>query len=502
MSKAETDLSGRAPSVDLRRTAISGTAFIAVSQICKITLQFATLLVVSRLLKPDDFGVVAMVMPIVGILPLLQDFGLQQALIQAHSVSEAQVNRIFWVNVAIAITTGAVLVAAAPFVARFYGEPRVEPLLALWATPVMLTSIGIHHVGLLNRHLRFRAIAMIEIAVSFGTSIAAIAGAFLFANYWAMLASTTAGAVLMVLLAWNATRWVPGSPVLSAQIGHLIRFGAELTGSDVLRYLSRNVGNVIIATVFGATKLGLFDLSYKLVLLPISHVNGPIGRVLQPLLGRIRNEPERYQRGYLLVASATIWTIAPAVGALAFTTPEFIDVVLGDQWHGAGPALFWLSVAGLCNPLVHTTIWLFVTQHRTRDLLRWSLLSAAMTILSFVVGLPWGLPGVSAGYALNIVLLQTPILFAFVGRRGPVSARDLWSIQAPVFVAAALTFGLSIAGKAHLDMPAIVWIASVALTSYVVLGAVLLCTTTGRERLRTLAAIGAASFSNLARSWQ
>lgn len=483
---------------NLRRTAISGSAFIALSQICKITLQFATLLVVSRLLSPEDFGIIAMVMPIVGILPLIQDFGLQQALIQARSVSDAELNRIFWLNVAIAATTGALLVVSAPLVAFLYGESRVEALLVFWAVPIVITSIGIHHIGLLNRHLRFRSIALIESASAVGTSFAAVSGALLFGNYWAIFASTTAGSVVTLVLAWNATRWFPNSPAVPARIGHLVRFGADLTGADILNYLSRNIGNVVIATVFGAAKLGLYDLSYKLVLLPISHVNAPIGRVLQPLLGRIRDEPERYRRVYLLIASSVIWAMSPAICVLAVATSEIAGFLLGDQWGQAVQALSWLALAGLCSPLASTAVWLFVTQHRTRELLRWSAMSAAMTILSFLAGLPWGLDGVAASYALGVILLQTPVLFALLGRKGPVSARDLWSVQAPVLAAAILTFGVASAGEAMTEMPALARIAFVAATSYAVLGLVILASSTGRARLRALTILAAPALSGIA----
>jgi O-antigen/teichoic acid export membrane protein len=123
---------------------------------------------------------------------------------------------------------------------------------------------------------------------------------------------------------------------------------------------------------------------------------------------------------------------------------------LGARWHGAAPIYALLGLAGIIQPLANSTGWLFISQGRTMEMFRWSVVGGTLTIASFAVGLPWGAVGVAAAYGLAGPLVIAPLLFWYVSRRGPVSQADLYrTLALPLTAAAAV--GASILGLRRLS---------------------------------------------------
>lgn len=426
------------PTNGYKAKAVKGGAATALAQGTQACLQVISTVVLSRLLAPTDFGIVAMVAPIVAFVSLFQDLGLQQAIIQARDVSRAQVSRMFWINVLVSALIGLVLVLVSPLVGLFYGDSRVVALTVAWSIPLLLAAIAAQHFALLSRDLRFGAIAQINVLSSVAAFSVAILGALLLNSYWALWCSVCAGGLTTAVLAWRTTRWRPCSPQTPADTRGLLKFGFNFAGFNFMNYFSRNLDNVIVAKMFGAPALGIYDRSYKLLLSPLSNINAPIGRVMLPILGRLGHDPDRYRKAYLQTAALLTWVCVPGVSALAIVANDFVPLLLGDRWAAASPVFAWLGLAGVSQPLANSVGWLFLSQHRTTEMLQWGTFSAVTTIASFLIGTYWGVAGVAAAYAISSLFLRLPLLFLWIGRKGPVTTRDLFSIQIPVLASSAV----------------------------------------------------------------
>ncbi len=121
----------------------------------------------------------------------------------------------------------------------------------------------------------------------------------------------------------------------------------------------------------------------------------------------------------------------PLVAFMVGTADWFVLVLLGPQWAEASRIFAWLGISGLLEPFTSTTGWLFLSQGRTRDQFHWSLISTPIIITSILAGLPWGPVGVAAAYGVVGLVIRMPLLFWFVGRSGPITAKDLYRALAP-----------------------------------------------------------------------
>jgi PST family polysaccharide transporter len=201
-------------------------------------------------------------------------------------------------------------------------------------------------------------------------------------------------------------------------------------GFNVVNFFARNLDNILIGKVWGQTGLGDYDRAYKLLLLPLSQVVAPFASVVLPMLSRTLKDPEVYRRGYFRVLETLLLLTYPGILFALCTSHQLIVTVLGQRWAGIVPIFSILAIGGLLAPISNSTGWLFISQDRTCEMRNWGIISSAMFVISFLVGLPWGPVGVAACY-IGVGVFQGPMLWWAVTRSGPVTLRLLLATLFP-----------------------------------------------------------------------
>jgi PST family polysaccharide transporter len=176
-----------------------------------------------------------------------------------------------------------------------------------------------------------------------------------------------------------------------------------------------------------------------LLVLPLDHVVSPVATVAVPLLSRLAHSPERYRAAYIRTVEKVAALTMPGMVVMIVCSDWLIQVMLGPQWVEAGVMFTFLGLAGLTQPVSSSCGWLWMTQGRGGEMLRWGLCGGGLAVLSIIVGLPWGAVGVAASYGISGLVLRAPLLYWYVGRRGPVRTRDIYRAMAPAAAASAAT---------------------------------------------------------------
>jgi len=211
----------------------------------------------------------------------------------------------------------------------------------------------------------------------------------------------------------------------------MLSFGGNIMGYSLINYVSKNCDNLVVGRAFGPELLGLYAKAVQLLTLPTDQINEPISTVTIPALSRLADSPERYRQAYLRIMEKVIMVTMPAVMLMLATADWLVLIILGPQWGESARIFVYLGIAGLFQPVFATGGWLLVSQGRVRDMLRWSLINAPISVLSILAGLPWGVTGVAASFSLGRILVALPLLFWFVGRTGPVRMGDFYRLLAP-----------------------------------------------------------------------
>ena len=450
----------RALSIDGLRDGLAartarGGAIVVSAQLVKIALQFGTIVVLARLLDPADFGLIAMVAVLLTLLEFFKDLGLSSATVQRAEISHAQVSALFWVNVALGLAAALITALVAPLVAWFYGQERLVAITLWLSVGFVVSGLTTQHLAILRRQMRFGALAAIQVSAEAGGMATAVVAASAGAGYWALVAQRLLWIALMAAGAWIACRWRPAWPRRGGDVMHLIGFGGNITVSNLINFFAQNLDQILIGWYWGPVSLGLYERAIKLILVPINNINTPLFTVFMPVLSRLTGDPDEYRRAYLRALEKIAMVTMPAAG-LAIAMPDaVVRLVFGPNWNAAAPILGWLAVAMLYLPAGYTSSWLFISQDRTRDMVRWSLISTAVLVLAFGAALPFGAVAVAASYSLSGLFVRMPILFWLMGRTGPVGSVAIYRALAPSALAAvlvsAVAWGVSeTLGRAHL----------------------------------------------------
>ncbi len=418
---------------DLGRKAVRGGAVTVVYQVLKQALGIGETIVMSRLLLPEQSGLVNMVIVVTGFISLFNDLGLSSATIQREELDHAKVNTLFWINVAMGIVLALITAALAPGIAWFYDEPRLVPLTLVIALGFFFGGLTVQHRALLKRQLRISSIVKVDLVETVIGIITAIVTAILLPQdqrHWAIVAGFMVQMPVDIVGLWLMCSWRPSRPAIAQGIRSMLMFGGNLTGVQVITYFTRNVDNLLIGKFFGPESVGLYNKAYALLLLPLRRVNTPIAAVAVPALSRLVNEPDRYRHAYRRITAAACVFTMPLIAFMMMTSDWLIPFVLGRQWSAASIMFTLLAFSGMVEPFTSTSSWLFITQGRGREQLRWGLFSNTLMITGIVIGLRWGPVGVAAGYGVA-GLIRMPLLFWYVGRNGPVKTRDLYRYIMP-----------------------------------------------------------------------
>lgn len=387
----------------LASAAARGGGITIASQFVKVVLMLGSTIVLARLLNPTDYGLVAMVVAVVGVGEIFRDFGLSMAALQAKSLSQAQQTNLFWINSAVGSSLGVLFFAASYPLAAFYDQPDVAVITQALSVTFVLGGLSTQFKVHINRDLRFVALAVADLlpyALGIGGAIAIAA---LYANFWALVAQQLIVAAGTLLFSFALTKWRPGLPKRVPMDG-LISFGASFAGTQIISYLTRNVDSLLIGKVWGSTSLGYYDRAYNLVVLPLTQINTPMSRVAVPVLARIAEEKDRFV-SYLRRAQLVALYVTSSIFALLFAlgTPLVI-AVLGEQWAPAGPILSILAISGIFRSLVQVAYWVYMSQGLATAQLRFYLVAQPLLVGVIACGVPFGPLGVavavSVGYAL------------------------------------------------------------------------------------------------------
>lgn len=418
---------------NLKSKSVSGGIQTIGAQIVAFLMNMAATIFMARLLTPEDYGIIAMVTSITGFVLLFKDIGLTQAIIQKEYVTQDEVSQIFWLNVLIGLLLGVIILLMGPALSHFYKEPRLTNITRVFASVGILGGLAAQHTALLNRQMQFKKLALITVLSS---SISLATGILLAYNDWGYLSiayMTLTQAIVQTLLYWILCNWRPNAFKLTKQIKHYINFGAGITGFNTINYFSRNLDNILIGKLIGASALGLYSRAYQLLMLPISQIRDPLNAVGIPALSTLNEQPEKYRTYYKEFLFLFAFFSMPAVVLLFICAEPLILLILGSKWISAAPIFRLLAVTALIQPIASTRGMILISTGQSKRYFKWGIWNAVAVIFAFVAGIQWGVTGVAVGYALaNYVILVPSLQFCF--KNTPVSVLDFFKTIAPVTV--------------------------------------------------------------------
>jgi PST family polysaccharide transporter len=485
---AVADIDGLTVTADravLKRRSVRGAGVTMAAQGVRCVLQFSSQVALAHWLLPGEFGVVAMVAPVLTLVQIFNDLGLSQATVQRANISHNELSALFWINLAISLVLACLLAASAPAVAWFYHVPRLTYIVIACASLLVLSGGSAQQIALMNRRMQFVSLAAIDVACAVSAIVVGLLAAWAGFGAWSLIMMQAANSLTILILAWIMSDWAPSWP-RGQGVGGLLRFGGHLTGFNLLAYAEANLGTILIGRMDGAAALGFYDRAYKLVIVPWWQISLPVARVAISLLSRLDGHPRDYAAAWRRMLQGLMLVAGPGLLWAALTADDLSPALLGQAWRAASPMMADLSLATVLVPFGASAYWLFVSQGRVREQLHYGLISGAAVVASVVIGVHWGASGVARSFLFFAVFVQGVPLWGAT-RTGPVNGVFAWRAAWPVVVGlAACPGGVAAAALACGHMQVWVRLCLLLGASYASCGLAMLSFPAGRGVLREI----------------
>jgi len=359
----------------LKQQAVSGIKWSGISMCAVTALQFVTLAILARLLTPTDFGLMGMIMMVIGFAQAFADMGISNAIIHRQDATRDQLSSLYWLTIFSGVIIFCVVCASTPLVVVFYRESRLPNLLYLTALIFLITPFGHQFQILLQKNLEFDRLAKIEMATAVINFTVATGSAFsglgVYSLIWGQLAATTTKVALLCSVGWQ--HWRPSFHFKKRDLKGFLSFGLYQMGERSINYLNSNLDFLLIGSMLGASALGYYTLAYNLIIKPSSMINPVITNVAFPVFSRIQNETEKLRRGYLKVLQLLSTVNFPIMVGLAAVAPVAIPVIVGEQWRLSIILIQILAIVGLLRSTGNPIGALLLAKGRADFGFKWNL---------------------------------------------------------------------------------------------------------------------------------
>ena len=399
---------------DLKGKSIRGGLSSMTAEVLSSVLRIGSTVALARMLLPEDFGLISMVTALTVFAERFKDLGLDVATVQRREITHEQVSTLFWINVGIGLIIMFTVAALSPAVAWFYNNQCLIAITLALSISFLFGGLSIQHLALLRRQMRFAPLAWIQV-VSTALSVAlGIALAWRGFVYWALVWKEVSRPAFMAGGAWLMCRWRPGVPKLRSGIGSMVRLGRDVTGFNVVYFLSRSLDQILIGRFWGAGSLGLYRQAYQLLMMPMTQVIYPLNSVAVPALTSLQDEPEKFRRYYGKAVSILSFATMPVVVYIGIFSDNFVRLLLGDRWIQSAGILRALAIGAFIQPIANTCGLVMVSCGKTKRYFWWGAMNAISAIVAFGVGIFWGPIGVAIAYAVVTYAILIPCsLYAF-----------------------------------------------------------------------------------------
>ncbi|MBS4753305.1 lipopolysaccharide biosynthesis protein [Nocardioides sp. zg-ZUI104] len=372
----------------------SGTVTL-IGQGARIVLQLAGLVVLSRLLDPVSFGIVAIAQVVITLGEVLRDLGLTTAAIQADSLSHKQHSNLLWTSLAVATFLAAAGIAAAPLLESSFNQPGLGAVTAALLPLFYLNAAQSAFQIDLIRSGRFGSLVACDVVAQFAGLAVCCVGAAIGWEHWALVAQALTIGLMTLVLKASVSRWRPVRPSRGAGTRPLLRYGVHLSGAQLLSMASSNVDTIALGYTSTTLEVGLYNRGYQLLAAPVAQLLTPLSNVAVPALARMRDDKTQFLSYLHRTQSAIGIPMAWLFAVSAALAAPIVRVALGDEWGRTAEILQILSIGGLFQQFSFVSFWAFLSLGLTRDLLRYNFVTKIATIAAIICCAPLGVEGVA-----------------------------------------------------------------------------------------------------------
>lgn len=372
--------------MSLKKELVSGTIYMAVAKYSGLAMTILITAILSRLLTPENFGVVALAGVMLALFNLLADIGIGPAVIQNKTLTAEDMNSINTFNSYQGLVLGVAFFFSAPFIAEYYGNPQVKLVCQIMSVNILMGCVNAVPNNILYRQQRFKLITIISLCTQFVGGVISIAMAFHGCGPISLVLPSAIISIPTMFVLRYITKvhfvwridWAPLKRIFSFSVFQFL--------ANVVGYFSRNMDSMLVGKYMGMKQLGYYNKSYNLQLMPLQYISGVLIPVMLPVFSKYQDDINYIQQKYTQILRFFAFVGVLLCALLYFCADELILLFFGDQWGQSVPCFKIIALSIPFQILGSSSGSVFQATGHTKAMFWNSFIGAFFTLGSFAVG--------------------------------------------------------------------------------------------------------------------
>lgn len=371
----------------MKSQVVKATSWSLLQRVGTMIISFVTNMVLARLLTPNDFGSIGLILTFVSIADLFVDAGLGQSLIQKQNVDKNDISTVFTTNLLLSIAFFTLLFIIAPWVELYMDTPKLALYLRIEAVTIILRSLYVVHNAMLNKQLNFKALATVSICGSLISSVGAIIMAVCGLGIWSLIGKNIIMHLTFCVLYRCIARFDASIYINKKSFKQLFAFGWFVSLSSLVDVAYTNLASFIIGKRYTVEQLGYYTQAHNLKQIPVYSLSMVISQVLFPMFAKEQDNRDKikaYARKITVIATALIF---PLMLCLVVVAEPLMVLLYSTKWLPSVPYFRILCIAGLVNMLIHINRSILMALGQSKSLFKVQILAICIGIVLMICAL-------------------------------------------------------------------------------------------------------------------
>ncbi len=388
----------------LKKQTITGVFWSGLERFSVQGVTFLVQLVLARLLTPNEYGLIGMLVVFLQIGQVFIDSGFANALIQKKECTPADFATVFYYNLLLSLAIYAILFFTAPFIASFYNQDILIPLLRLLSLTLIINALAIVQKTILVKRVDFRTQTKVSLFSAILSGIIGISLASKSFGVWALCWQQISFSFLQLFFYTLYVHWLPNSKFSKESFIKLFNFGSKLLISSLISVIYKNLYSVVIGKKFTAAELGYYTRAEQFAMFPSNNLGNIIARVAFPIFSKIQDDTPKLCTAYRRIIQYSSYIIFPLMCGLIAIAEPLITVLLTEKWLGIVPLLQILCIDWMLDHLSIINLNLLYVKGRSDWALRLEIIKKIIAIIILIATIPFGLTIMCWGRVLYSII--------------------------------------------------------------------------------------------------
>jgi O-antigen/teichoic acid export membrane protein len=354
-------------------------------------IQFVIQIVLARLLLPEDYGLIALVVILITIANVLVQSGLNTALIQKKNADETDFSSVFYLSLFIAGVTYIVLYLTAPFIADFYKESQLIIILRVLSIILFFNAVNSIQNAVISRTMQFKRLFYSSIGGIIVSGIIGITMAYLDYGVWALVGQQLSNNLIIMIILWFIVKWSPKFIFSITRIKSLFSFGWKLLFSSLLDTIYSNGYSLIIGKIYNPQMLGYYNQGNQIPSLIVNNIDGSIQSVMLPALSAKQDDIFQVKSMVRRSIMMSSFVIFPLMMGLAVCAEPLVKILLTDKWLPCVPFLQLMCISYAFWPIHTANLQAINALGRSDIFLKLEIIKKSAGLAALCISLPFGI---------------------------------------------------------------------------------------------------------------